>query len=75
MGKAIGYMQNHWEALTLFLKVPGAPLDNNLCEQVLKRAILHRKSFVNYYNIKVCEIRESSDCLIECLDGKVMSKK
>jgi transposase len=43
MGKAIAYMLNHWEPLTLFLRVPGAPLDNNVCEQVLKRAILHRK--------------------------------
>jgi transposase len=31
MGKAIDYMLNHWEPLTLFLRVPGAPLDNNLC--------------------------------------------
>lgn len=44
MGKAITYMLNHWEPLTLFLRIPGAPLDNNLCEQVLKRAILHRKA-------------------------------
>lgn len=44
MGKAIAYMLKHWEPLTLFLRVPGAPLDNNLCEQVLKRAILHRKN-------------------------------
>ena len=44
LGKAIAYMQNHWPALTLFLRVPNAPLDNNLCEQVLKRAILHRKN-------------------------------
>jgi transposase len=44
MGKAINYMQNHWEPLTQFLRVAGAPLDNNLCEQVLKRAILHRKN-------------------------------
>jgi hypothetical protein len=43
MGKAITYMLKHWEPLTLFLRVPGVPLDNNLCEQVLKRAILHRK--------------------------------
>ena len=43
MGKAITYMLKHWEPLTLFLRVPGAPLDNNLCEQLLKRAILHRK--------------------------------
>jgi hypothetical protein len=44
LGQAISYMQTHWQALTLFLKVPGAPLDNNRCEQVLKRAILHRKN-------------------------------
>jgi len=44
LGKAIAYMLKHWEPLTLFLRVPGAPLDNNLCEQVLKRAILHRKN-------------------------------
>jgi transposase len=44
LGKAITYLQNHWPELTLFLRVPNAPLDNNLCEQVLKRAILHRKN-------------------------------
>jgi len=44
LGKAIAYMLNHWQPLTLFLRVPNAPLDNNLCEQVLKRAILHRKN-------------------------------
>jgi len=44
LGEAISYMLKHWEALTLFLKVPAAPLDNNICEQVLKRAILHRKN-------------------------------
>jgi transposase len=44
MGKAITYMLKHWEPLTLFLRVPGAPVDNNVCEQVLKRAILHRKN-------------------------------
>jgi hypothetical protein len=48
LGEAISYMLNHWEALTLFLKVSGAPLDNNLCEQVLKRAILHRKNSLFY---------------------------
>ena len=39
MGKAIAYILNHWGPLTLFIPVPGAPLDNNLCEQILKRAI------------------------------------
>ena len=44
LGKAIAYMIKHWEPLTLFLRVSGAPLDNNLCEQALKQAILHRKN-------------------------------
>jgi hypothetical protein len=48
LGQAIGYMLNHWQALTLFLKVPNAPLDNNLCEQALKKAILHRKNALFY---------------------------
>lgn len=48
MGKAIFYMLKHWEPLTLFLRVPKAPLDNNLCEQALKRSILHRKNSLFY---------------------------
>ena len=44
LGQAISYMLNHWKELTLFLRVPKAPLDNNLCEQALKKAILHRKN-------------------------------
>jgi len=32
LGKAISYLQNHWTELTLFLRQPGAPLDNNLVE-------------------------------------------
>jgi transposase len=48
LGKAFSYMLKHWEPLTLFLRVEGAPLDNNLCEQTLKRAILHRKNSLFY---------------------------
>ena len=44
LGKAISYMLKHWGPLTLFLRVAGAPLDNNICEQTLKKAILHRKN-------------------------------
>ena len=29
LGKAFSYMLKHWEPLTLFFRVPGAPLDNN----------------------------------------------
>jgi hypothetical protein len=48
LGEAIKYMQKHWEELTLFLRVPGAPLDNNICERALKKAILHRKNAMFY---------------------------
>jgi transposase len=47
LGEAIRYMLTHWEKLTLFLKQPGAPLDNNVCERALKKAILHRK--ISYF--------------------------
>jgi hypothetical protein len=30
LGEAITYFLKHWTPLTLFLRVPGAPLDNNL---------------------------------------------
>ena len=48
LGEAIGYMLRHWDKLTLFLREPGAPLDNNICEQALKKAILHRKNAYFY---------------------------
>jgi len=48
LGDAIAYMRKHWLKLTLFLRVPGAPLDNNLVERVLKKAIMHRKNSLFY---------------------------
>ena len=48
LGQAFGYMLKHWEPLTLFLRQAGAPLDNNICEQALKMAILHRKNSLGY---------------------------
>jgi transposase len=48
LGGAIRYMLRHWEELTLFLRQAGAPLDNNLCERALKKAILHRKNALFY---------------------------
>jgi transposase len=48
LGQAISYMLKHWENLARFLQIPGAPLDNNLCERALKHAILHRKNALFY---------------------------
>ncbi|MBM4093869.1 MAG: IS66 family transposase [Planctomycetes bacterium] len=48
LGKAISYLLRHWEKLTLFLRVAGAPLDNNICERALKKAIRHRRNSLFY---------------------------
>jgi transposase len=48
LGQAISYLLNHWRELTLFLRQPAAPLDNNICERGLKKVILHRKNALFY---------------------------
>jgi transposase len=48
LGKAIQYLFNHWSELTLFLRQPGAPIDNNICERALKKVVLHRKNALFY---------------------------
>jgi len=48
LGGAISYLLRHWEKLTLFLRVAGAPLDNNVCERALKKAIRHRRNSLFY---------------------------
>jgi hypothetical protein len=48
LGKAFSYMLKHWEPLTLFLRVEGVPLDNNICERALKMAIRHRRNSLFY---------------------------
>ena len=56
LGKALNYLMKHWSELTLFLRKAGAPLDNNVCEQVLKRAILHRKGSLFYKTVRGAEV-------------------
>ena len=48
LGKAISYLLNHWPKLTLFLRQSGAPIDNNIVERALKKAILNRKNALFY---------------------------
>jgi hypothetical protein len=44
LGKAVKYVKKHWEGLMGFCRHPGAPIDNNLVEQVLKFPIRNRKN-------------------------------
>jgi transposase len=48
LGEAISYLLKHWEKLTLFLRVVSAPIDNNIVERALKKAVLHRKNSLFY---------------------------
>lgn len=48
LGDAFLYLLKRWDKLTLFLRVPGAPLDNNTCERALKMAIRHRNNSLFY---------------------------
>ena len=48
LGKAFAYLLTHWQTLTRFLEVPGAPLENNTAEWALKLAIRQRKNSLFY---------------------------
>ena len=48
LGDAFEYLLKRWDELTLFLRVPGAPVDNNVCERALKMAIRHRNNSLFY---------------------------
>ena len=56
LGKAVTYLLRHWKGLTAFLREAGAPLDNNLCERALKRAVLHRKNALFYRTLHGSEV-------------------
>lgn len=64
LGGAINYMLNHWDELTLFLREPGAPLDNNACERALKKAILHRKNSLFYKTLNGAKVGDMFMSLI-----------
>ena len=57
-------MLRHWEGFTLFLRVAGAPLDNNLCERALKKAICHRKNSLFYKTVNGARVGDMFMSLI-----------
>jgi len=72
LGQAINYMLKHRDELTLFLRVENAPLDNNICERVLKKAILHRKNSLFYKTAHGAYIGDLFMSLIHtCFLGKI----
>jgi transposase len=46
LAKAIGYLINQWEALMRFLEDGRIPLDNTLCERILRIVAIGRKNYL-----------------------------
>jgi hypothetical protein len=64
LGKAIKYMERNWEALTRFLHVEGAPLENNITERALKKAIRHRRNSLFYKTLNGARVGDIHMTLI-----------
>ena len=64
LGQAYRYMLKRWDKLSLFLRKPGAPLDNNTCERTLKMAIRHRRNSLFYRSERGAEIGDMFMSLI-----------
>lgn len=71
MGQATRYLLRHWDALTKFLSVEGAPIDNSLCEQAIKVAIRHRRNSLFYKTFKGAEV---GDCLMSVIHTAAKNK-
>lgn len=72
LGGAIAYMNKRWTQLTQFLRTPGAPLDNNEAERILKRCILHRKNSLHYRTVRGAKVGDIFMSLAEtCLANQV----
>ena len=64
LGRAINYMLKRWATFTVFLRVPGAPLENNTAERMLKAAIRHRRNSLFYRSSRGARI---GDCYMSIL--------
>jgi hypothetical protein len=68
LGKAISYMNTHWEGLTRFLTVAGAPLENNTVERALKWAIRHRRNSLFYKTVRGAKVGDTYMTLLYTCD-------
>jgi transposase len=46
LGMAAAYVRRHWEALSRFVDDASIPIDNNDCEQLMKRVAVGRKNWL-----------------------------
>lgn len=65
LGGAFDYLLKRWDALTRFLEIPGAPLDNNAAERALKMILRYRKNSLFYKNEHGAHVGDVLTSLIE----------
>jgi len=66
------YLSNHWEGLTQFLRIPGAPLDNNALEAMLKYMIMYRKNSQSFKTVYSAEYGSRIISIImTCMTNKI----
>ena len=69
LGGAFAYLLKRWAALTRFLHIPGAPLDNNTAERAVKIILRYRKNSLFYKNQHGAFVGDVLNSLIGCLIG------
>lgn len=65
LGQAIEYFLTHWNGLTAFLRIEGAPLSNAEVERLVKRCVLRRKGSLFYFSLFGALIGDINMSLIE----------
>jgi transposase len=65
LGGAFEYLLKRWKALTGFLHIPGAPLDNNTAERALKIILRYRNNSLFYKNAHGAYVGDVLTSLIE----------
>jgi hypothetical protein len=65
LGGAFEYLLKRWDALTRFLEIPGAPLDNNTAERAIKMILRYRKNSLFYKNEHGAYVGDVLTSLIE----------
>ncbi len=59
MRRDLGYLHNHWDALTLYLTVGRLAIDNNETEQLMKQVAIGRKNWLFIGSVSAGEPRTS----------------
>jgi hypothetical protein len=65
LGQAFNYLLKRWVALTGFVRIAGAPLDNNCAEQVLKLSVRYRNNSLFYKTLHGAHVGDVLSSLIE----------